>query len=382
VFCRSPDDLTPWPRAAEPPRAARATSPRRAPAVEVPDPAILAAVVDGLAIPSPRAPRASRARARPADALASSAEEEAEGAVVGAAGAAGAAAGAAPRAGAGAAGWAGLLAGVASLNAGAGALVVPPGEHAWAGDAAVRASGVNVTCAPGALLRGQWLLKDASGGSLGAAECDFATPEGSEPTVLVWGGPWLFERCGVRSAGGIAAMCAERAAVLLQRCEVGGRSGAEPASTGVSVGDDARCLLERCSVRYAGTPRGGGAGVRAMDRAKASLEDSTVEQSSYCVAIHGEEPRPLAKSRDPSRRAAPPRQEPRPLSKSRAPTLALPRRASARRRGLRARDRRRAAQGSRARSCGAACSRAHGWRRSIPTGGRGRTRHCFCSRRR
>jgi hypothetical protein len=44
--------------------------------------------------------------------------------------------------------------------------------------------------------------------------------------LLIWGGPWLFDECNVRSGGGTAVECAKVCAAMLRRSNVGGLDAA------------------------------------------------------------------------------------------------------------------------------------------------------------
>ena len=165
------------------------------------------------------------------------------------------------------------------------------GLHAWEGDLLVQVSNSNVTSDIKAVLEGTWLLKEKSSGTFDLLTCQHKAIDVADSCVLVWGGPWLFDDCSIRSNGGLAMECSKSCAVMLRRCKVGGIDASRIAGGGVSVGGDGRCLLEKCKLQHiaalaADGADGLGAALCAMGNGKLSLEQSTIQDCGCCVVVY------------------------------------------------------------------------------------------------
>jgi len=131
-----------------------------------------------------------------------------------------------------------------------GAVLVPPLDAApvanWVLaeylDPEIESFCLHVTGERGARLCGRWLLKGNSVGSFSGVESVYLGNETAlleadgaqdelayRPTIQVRGGPWLFDRCGLRACMAVAMLCARRSLVKIRNSVAGGIShdGAE-----------------------------------------------------------------------------------------------------------------------------------------------------------
>ena len=105
-------------------------------------------------------------------------------------------------------------------------------------------------------------------------------------TVEAYGGPWAFEACVVRCAGGIALKTLCEANVTCGVSQLGGLAwpiGPNSASEGVHCRDESKVLLDECTIDMTG--RLGGIGVYARDRSKLSLLGCTLKHNDHAVGL-------------------------------------------------------------------------------------------------
>ena len=83
----------------------------------------------------------------------------------------------------------------------------------------MRFGGFNMSASNQAVLEGPWLMKETGSGNIQGGTYRHNPTKTSEPCMLVWGGPWLFEACNIHVVNGVALVCTQSAAMLLQRWE-------------------------------------------------------------------------------------------------------------------------------------------------------------------
>lgn len=105
-------------------------------------------------------------------------------------------------------------------------------------------------------------------------------------TVEMHGGPWMFQDCVVRCAGGIAVKCESESNVTCVSSALGGFAwpiGPNAASEGVYCCDESAVLLDACTIDMTG--RVGGVGVYARDRSSLSLLGCVLQHNDHAVGL-------------------------------------------------------------------------------------------------